>query len=151
MLLTPHVLAGITIATKVQNPVLGLFLAFLSHYFLDAAPQTEYSIENIVAKRWRKSLPDFLKVFAEVVFCLSIIFFVTEHSPFILLAAFLAVLPDGFTFAHHFLPQSKLLEKHQKLHCAINNFGENIKISPFWGVLSQVLVVFISLFFLLQR
>ena len=151
MLLTPHILAGAAIITKVQNPVLGLFLVLLSHYFLDCLPhQKEYTIRNIVERRWGKSLPDFLKVFSEIIFCFWVIFFITDRNPVILLSIVFAVIPDSFTLLHHLFPSNKMLQGHQKIHCAINNFFQNEKISPFWGVASQVLVVFIALFLLLQ-
>jgi len=149
MLLTPHILAGVAIFSNVSNPALGLFLVLLSHYFLDCFPQKEYSIENIRGKRWNKSLSDFLKVFSDIVFGFLIIFLIVDYNPFIFVAAFVAILPDGFTMLTIIFNKNKLLKKHDKMHAAINAFCNDKKIPTFWGVFSQIVVIALAIFFLL--
>ncbi len=148
MLLTPHILAALAIVTKVQNPILGLFLAFLSHYLLDVFPQKEYSIANIRNRSWSKSLPDFLKVFSDILVGLIIVFLLGGFRPLFLVAIFLALVPDGFTLLHCIFPANKLLKKHLKMHTAINAIGENKKIPAFWGIASQIAVVIVTIFLL---
>jgi len=148
MLLTPHILTGAVIITKVQNPILGLILAFLSHYFLDLFPQKEYSISNIKGRNWKSSLLDFLKVFSDIFLGLVAIFLITDYSCLILIAVFLSILPDGFSFLYFVFPKNRLLKKHWKLHTAINLIWDN-KISPSWGVFSQVIVSLTAIIFLL--
>ncbi|PIS17182.1 MAG: hypothetical protein COT59_01985 [Candidatus Nealsonbacteria bacterium CG09_land_8_20_14_0_10_42_14] len=150
MLLTPHILAGVVIATKFPNPVLGLIFAFLSHYFLDLPPQTEYSIQNIKEGRWNKTVPDFLKVLSDIVLGAIVVFLIVGYSPFVLAAAVLAVLPDGITFLSCIFPKNKALVAHQKVHVAINNIGKNKKIPAFWGIFSQIAVIVIAIIFLLR-
>jgi len=67
VLLTPHILAGVAIVTLTPNPILGLIFVLLSHYFLDLFPHKEYTIKTIRAGQWSKSLPDFLKVFLDII------------------------------------------------------------------------------------
>jgi len=74
MILLVHLLFGALIGQKILNPVLAIVLAFLSHYFLDFFPHIEYSIKNISEKRWKKSLPDFLKIFLDLAAGIILIF-----------------------------------------------------------------------------
>ena len=65
MILLAHLIFGAAIASKIHNPFLAVVLAFLSHYFLDFMPHTEYDIKNIhliKGKQWRKIYPEILKV-----------------------------------------------------------------------------------------
>ena len=149
MLLTPHILAGVAIITNVQNPALGLILVFLSHYFFDCFPQTEYSIKNIKEGCWSKTMPDFLKVFSDITLAMFIVFFLINYNPLILAVIFLAILPDGITFLSCVFPKNKLFIAHQKVHNAINEIGENKKIPVFWGIFSQIAVMALAIFFLL--
>lgn len=148
MLLTPHILVGVAIITLIQNPILGLFLVFLSHYFLDIIPHTEYTIQNIKTRQWSKSLPDFLKVFSDIILGLVIIFLIIGYSPLILAAAFVAILPDGLTMLRYIFPVNKLLKKHLKIHTAIHTIYENKKLPSFLGIMSQVIVMAIAIYFL---
>lgn len=149
MLLTPHILIGVAIITKVQNPILGLLLVLLSHYFLDCFPQQEYSIKNIKERRWNKSFLDFLRVFFDISFGVLLILLLSESSSFILAAAFLAILPDGFTLLNLIIPKNKLLEIHNTFHQKLNNFFNNKKIPAFWGIVSQVAAMALAIYFLL--
>lgn len=149
MLLTPHILVGVAIITKVQNPIWGLLLVFLSHYFLDAFPQKEYSVANIRERRWRKSLPDFLRVFSDIILGLVIVSLITDYHLFTFIAVFLSILPDGSTLLHTIFPHNKLLAKHQAWHFNINAICQNKKIPVIWGIISQVAISVLAIFFLL--
>lgn len=146
MILTVHLLAGAAIASKIQSAPLALFLAFLSHYFLDFIPHWEYSIENIREKRWKKSLFDFLKVGLDILAGVLLLFLCSENQPIIYAGAFLAISPDGLTligliFSNKFLVHND--DFHQKIH-----FLRDKKIPLFWGIFSQVVVVILAIFFL---
>lgn len=151
MLWTPHLLAGAAIAAKISNPFLALPLALLSHYFLDSFPQEEYSITNIFQKRWNNTFLDFLKVFLDFSLGITLILLLSGAKPIILIAAFLAIAPDGITFLNLFL-SNKLIKQHQKLHKAINYLcapmKKNKKIYRFLGVFSQVAVIATAILFL---
>ncbi len=78
MVLTSHILAGAAIATRINNPILGFVLAFLSHYFLDFIPHREYLIKNVKEKQWSKSYFDFLKIALDISLGVLIIIFLTN-------------------------------------------------------------------------
>ena len=146
MLLTPHILAGAAIAAKTANPALGLILAFLSHYVFDLFPHQEYTIENIKGKRWKKAYADFLKVGGDICFGILLIFIFSDGQPIIYAGAFFAILADGLTFLGLIFSNKLLVHNddfHQKIH-----FLKNKKVPAFWGVLSQVLIISIAIFFL---
>lgn len=149
MLLTPHILAGAAIITRVQNPFLGLVFVLLSHYLLDLPPQKEYSISNIRSLRWKKSTPDFLRVSLDVALGLGIVFWLIGYTPLLLAAVSLSILPDGLTLLHCIFPKNGPLKKHLKIHSAINLVCENKKIPAFWGVASQIAVAGLAIFLLI--
>mgnify|MGYP001567158426 CR=1 FL=1 len=148
MLLTPHILTGVAIIILVQNPILGLIFILLSHYFLDLFPQTEYTIKTIRTGQWSRSLPDFLKIFLDILFGLTVVFFMTGLSPLILAAAAMALFPDILTLLHCIFPTNRLLKKHMKIHIAINAVCENKKIPGVLGIVSQVIIIIIAIYFL---
>lgn len=150
MLLTPHILTGVAVITLIQNPILGLIFVLLSHYFLDLFPQTEYTIKTIRARQWSKTLPDFTKVFLDILLGLTIVFFVTGYSRLILAAVGVALFPDGLTLLHCIFPTNRLLKKHMKIHSAINDVSKNKKIPSFWGIVSQVVVIIVAIYLLVQ-
>lgn len=149
MLLTPHILTAAAIITNVPNLILGLILVLLSHYFLDLFPQKEYDVKNMREKQWNKSPSDFLKVFSDIALGLLIVFLLADYNPLILIAALLAIVPDGATLLYFIFPENRLLKKHWKLHHGINAICENKNIPVFWGVFSQVAVIAIAIYFLL--
>lgn len=164
MILTAHLLTGAAIATKIQIAPLAFVLAFFSHYLLDFLPHREYSIDNILEKRWRKSFPDFLKVTLDICFGILLVLIFSKNSPLIFIAAFSAILTDGFTLLWLIFP-NKLLQIHENFHQKVHFFkevklSESKKIYPaslkkggvplFWRIFSQVFVIFIVIFFLLQ-
>lgn len=151
MLLTPHILTGVAIITLIQNPILGLFFVLSSHYFLDLFPQTEYTIKNIRAGFWKKSLPDFAKVFLDVSIGMTIVFFLKGYSLIIFAAAGAAVFPDILTLLHCIFPLNKPLKKHMKIHGKINAVCKNEEIPEYWGIVSQIAVIIIAICFLLQQ
>jgi hypothetical protein len=150
MILSAHILTAAVVVSKVQNPVLGIFLAFLSHYLLDSIPHREYSAKNIFEKNWKKSLPDFLKVFLDGLIGFSIIFLITDNNFIIYLGGFMGILPDGIAFLALLFPRIKLLEIHQKFHHKLHENFHKRKIPVFWEIFSQIAVSLISIYFLLQ-
>jgi hypothetical protein len=143
MILLIHLLFGAAIGSTVKNIPLAIILAFLSHYFLDFLPHTEYPIENIEEKQWRKLLPNILKIALD--FCLGFLFILifSKNQPIIYVCAFFAILPDSFIVLNHFM-SNKILEIHDKFHQQIH-FLKYKKISKFWRIVSQVMVVIISI------
>ena len=148
MILFVHLLFGAAIGNLVQNPILAIILAFLGHYLLDLIPHVEYSIDNIENKNWKKALPDFVKVFLDIVLGLLAIFLLSKNHPLIYVCAFFGILPDGLSMVNK-LYEINILKIHNDFHGEKNiHFLKNKKISKFWRILSQVLVVLISVILL---
>jgi len=150
MILTCHLLVGAAIISKIKFLPLAFLLAFLSHYFLDFIPHIDYSskdiYENIYEKKWKKFFPDFLKVILDISLALFLILIFSKNQPLIFVGAFLAILTDGLNFLNFIFP-NKILEIHYKLHQKIH-YPKSKKISLFWRIFSQVIIVLIAIFFL---
>lgn len=149
MVLTPHFLAGAAIATRFKNPFLAFALAFLSHYFLDIFPHQEYSIKNIEKHNWKKSGLDILKLILDIAFGLVLIFIFLKKDLWRGFGgAFWAALPDGFAFLFFLFPKNKIFSKIYIFHKKIPQSLWETKI-PFWGgILTQIIVIILSLWFL---
>jgi hypothetical protein len=155
MILLAHLLFGAAIGLIIKNPFLAIILAFLSHYFLDLMPHIEYPIDNIRQKQWHKSGPDFLRVILD--FCLGILFIsifsghlTFSKQLFVYACAFFSILPDGFTVLNY-LFKNRLLEVHNNFHRKIIhfvNYFEYKKISVFWRISTQIVVILISIILL---
>ena len=85
MILITHMLLAAATAKLIENPILAIILAFLSHYLLDFIPHAEYNHKKI-----KYIFIDF--------FLGLIIIFILAKNPFITYACmFFALIPDGFT------------------------------------------------------
>ncbi len=145
MLLTPHLLVGAAIASRINLP-LGLVLAFLSHYLLDFFPHSEYSIKNIQQKLWGKSLPEFLKIFLDISIGVFLIFIISKNFFLAGTGGFFAILPDGLIFLGLIFP-NKLLKLHHTFMRKIHFFKDK-KISLFWEIFCQSLIIVAAIYFL---
>jgi hypothetical protein len=144
MILTPHMLLGAVIASKIEYTPLAIIMAFLSHYFLDLIPHIEYPIDNIENKQWKKSLPDILRVLLDFSFGILLILIFSNNQPAVFICVFSAILPDGFSFLKYFFT-NKILKIHNNIHQNKIHFLKTKKFSIFWRILSQILVIFISI------
>lgn len=144
MILLVHMLFGAGLAAVIKNPFGAIVLAFVSHYFLDFFPHIEYPIKNIESKKFRKSLPDFLKVFLDFFIGITLIFFFSNNQAITYFCAFFAIAPDGLTFLKRFL-KNNFLKKHSQFHQQKLHFLRDKKISIFWRVLNQIIVVMVSI------
>lgn len=144
MILLIHMLFGAAIALHIKNPILAIILAFLSHYLLDFFPHKEYDINNISEKRWKKAVPEFQKVFLDFLLGILLILLFSNNRPIIYICAFFAILPDGFSVLSSIF-QIKILKVHNNFHQGKLHFFKKIKISNFWRILSQILILLIAL------
>lgn len=147
MILIPHLLLGAAVASKIQYLPAALLMAFLSHYLLDLIPHIEYSIDNIVKKQWQKSLPDILRVLLDFSFGILLILIFSDNQPITYIGAFVALIPDSLTIISSLFP-NKVLSLHDYLHTQKVHFLKYKKISTFWRILSQLLVIIISIILL---
>lgn len=144
MILLVHMLLGAVVGTLVKNPLLAVVLAFFSHYFLDFFPHVEYSIENIEEKKWKKFLPDFLKILADFLGGITLIFLFSGNLPIVYTCAFFSIVPDGLSLMND-LTKNSLLQKHSIFHQKKIHFLKNKKISIFWRILNQLVIVAVSI------
>jgi hypothetical protein len=140
MILLAHLLLGAFIGQKISSPIFAIILAYLSHYILDTLPHIEYSVDNIVNKKWKKSFFDFLKVFLDIFSGLLLIFLLSSNKPIIYICAFFAILPDGLSMLNIVL-KNKYLEAHSIFHQTKLHYLKFKKIPLFWRIFSQVLIV----------
>ena len=144
MILTPHLLLGAAIASKIEYAPLAIILAFSSHYLLDLIPHTEYSIDNIEKKQWQKSLPDILRVFLDFSFGILFILIFSNNQLIVFVGAFFAILPDGLSLLNSVFP-NKILKIYSNIHQGKIHFLKYKKISKFWRIASQALIAIISI------
>jgi hypothetical protein len=149
MILLIHMLFGAVIASYIKNPILAIILAFLSHYFLDIFPHIEYSIENINQRNWKKSLPDFSRVFLDFLLGIILIYFLSDKNIIIFIAAFFAILPDGISILSPII-KTKILEYHNEFHQKKIHFLKYKKIPVFWRIFTQIFIFVISVFLLIR-
>ncbi|MDO8663486.1 MAG: hypothetical protein Q7K28_01435 [Candidatus Wildermuthbacteria bacterium] len=151
MILTTHLLIGAAIAQKFQNPVLGLFLAFLSHYFLDSLVHRDYGIDRIKEASWKNSFFDLSKVFLDGSFGIFLILLLSDNIFLALAGGFFAILPDGLGFLHLTFPKIRILSLHslliQKTHW-FKKYGFYKKIPLLWGISTQILIAILAIYYL---
>ncbi|GMR19015.1 MAG: hypothetical protein BMS9Abin34_139 [Patescibacteria group bacterium] len=102
MLLTPHVAAGVAIASVVPDPRLAIPLAFLSHFVLDAVPhwddvglgRLEHRLERVSSRTFRAILLDALLALSFVL--ISVYWAMPDYGAAVtvLFTALAAALPD---------------------------------------------------------
>ena len=138
MVLTPHIIAGAVVAAKIWNPLLGLPLAFLSHFLLDALPHREYSIAGLTRPKSKNFAESAAKVLVDASLGLGLVVFGAPaqiNFPYLAGAITLSVLPDFFQFLNLLNP--RWLGKFNHWHCDV----VHIKPKPqkIWGWIFQVL------------
>ncbi|OIO47335.1 MAG: hypothetical protein AUJ32_03295 [Parcubacteria group bacterium CG1_02_40_82] len=150
MLLTPHILLGAAIGSKISSPSLVFALSFASHYFLDALPHYEYDISGLKKKKAEKKLLfEFLKLTADFCFGAGLALLLVWNSPFrtgAILGMLSSLVPDALLFLSWRHPNSKFLKFFALPHRACH-FLKNL--SPAWLDLStEVVVASTTIFFL---
>jgi hypothetical protein len=141
-------LFGALIGQKVTNILGAIILALISHYLLDLLPHVEYSIKNIPGKNWHKEFSDMLKISLDVFLGILLIFIFSDNSMLVYTCVFFSVLPDGLTILNAIFKNS-FLGAHSKFHQEKLHFLKDKKISGFWRLLTQFIIVIVCLFFFL--
>jgi len=152
MLLTPHTFVGIAIATNITNPYIAFILAFLSHFLGDKIPHWDFYSNTKKEERTKGWRP--LAVMADLAIGVAVgISFTTyflwnQNNPYIALNVFIcgiaSVLPDALSSLDLFLGKSN------KYLNVLNSIQSKMQFqAPLpWGVISQILVIFLALFFI---
>jgi len=163
MLLAPHILVGAAVASQFQNPILGLILAFLSHFILDKTPHWEYSVEalkQIKIRGIKYCRPILLRVFLDIITGFAVLIFAILISTnridfaYLALGGFFGILPDGLTFLLFTKKKSKgriisFLKIFYALHRKIH-FNKEKGLPPLRiGLSTQVIAVLVALYFII--
>ncbi len=151
MILTTHIITGAALASKISNPYYGMFLAILSHYFIDNFAHWDYSIKHILNKEertYKNYLFSLLKIAADFIFGFLIIYFFAakQNLNIALLGGFFGALPDGLLFLSTFAPFNKLLKYHTDFHKILHS-DKQLPLKK--GVLAQIFIILLSLYFIL--
>jgi hypothetical protein len=154
MILIAHLLFGALIGEKIANPILAIILSLLGHYFLDIFPHFDYSFQNIKERKWKKAKFEYLKISLDFLSAILLIFLFSNNSLLVYICAFFAIVPDGLSILHLFIPNNLLLKKHREIHQIKVHFltikqEKNMKKSSFfWRIANQVAVVIFSIIML---
>jgi len=149
MILSVHLLTGAAIATRVQNPILGLLLAFLSHFVLDFIPHREYATfpGDPIKERWKGKLTTILKIAVDFLIGVSILLILSKNKILALSGGFLAISPDFDSIAFIFPDLLKIppFRMFFYFHLGPLHFLRNKKIPFFWEIFSQAAIFFIAI------
>ena len=157
MTLTAHAIVGAGIVSAMPaHPLLGICVAFASHFVLDAIPHYDYQIRSssinpkigAPMKFDRTLLLDFFSIGSDFVLgvLLALFLFATPATLWLIAtAAFAGTLPDALQFAYILSrrePLVSLQRFHRWTHTRIR-----LREHPIFGVASQVLflVVFVTI------
>ncbi len=153
MLLTPHTIVGIAIATAVPDPLIAVPLSFSMHFLGDLVPHWDYCSHNEEGKV-DKLYP--MKVMLDMSLGIGIGLFFTFYAlwvmknPSLALNIFLcgiaSVLPDALTGPAIFDENSRKLPK---LFYKVQHFMHAKAPLP-WGLVTQILVSGVCLLLILN-
>lgn len=153
MTLTTHAVAGAVIAKLLPGyPILGLFLAFCSHFILDAFPHWDYPLRSYREEKNSSLngqmdinshfLRDFLHVSLDSALGLALSFILVSKGQidiYILVAAFVAQLPDVLQFVYWKIKREPLTSL-QKFHIWIHTKNK-MKKMKILSIASQLIFI----------
>jgi hypothetical protein len=160
--LTTHgIVGGAIVGLLPSHPIVGLCLAFASHFLLDSIPHWDYPIRSDSVRPEKKAvmkydwalLADAITIGTDAILglALALILFGTVNKPglFILvgLGASAAILPDALQFAYARFPREPLASL-QRFHEWIHTSYQMRK-QPVVGVVSQI--AFVAIVVLMVR
>ena len=161
MILTPHILVGAAIGAKIHNLGLIIILGIFSHLILDKLPHWDYINSGI--KDFRKSknfealFKDLFKIATDGIIGLLIVFLITWQTHqltnlfFIMLAIFVAVLPDILLGLVHLFAPRNFAEKYVKFHLRFLHFLKDKEKEgkiTFFNISTEILVIVIAIIIL---
>ncbi|KKP33096.1 MAG: hypothetical protein A2312_03655 [Candidatus Staskawiczbacteria bacterium RIFOXYB2_FULL_32_9] len=145
MILLVHIIFGTAVGSLFNNPILGIMMALLSHYFLDLFPHIEYPIDNLknIRTNFKKALPELFYLFIDFALGVLFIFIFTNKSLIFFIYALISIAPDFLTVLSAILP-NKILKIHDIFHRKYIHFLRDKKISNFYRISIQIVIVIIS-------
>ena len=128
MIIFPHLLIGAAIGLKIHNPLAIFILALVSHFIADKIPHWEYLSKRLKDLSKKEFLAFLLKVAADGLLGLLLLFWLLQNQsswPYAIFGAVISALPDLPLFFLRFFPRVKWLSFYQKLHNANHLDQEN--------------------------
>ena len=154
MILTPHILTGAIIGSKISSLIIVFFMSFFSHYLLDMIPHHEYDIIKIKYKKTKLNKELFFalsKIIIDFSVGLLIALWFIWNKPYFFMAIFgifSSLLPDGLLFLYWNYPNNRLLKFFAKPHNDCHFF----KNSPVWlGIGMEILLSLTAIIFLVSN
>lgn len=154
MLLTPHTFIGVSLAFLISNPFLAVLASFISHFLGDKVPHWDFYSNTKKEERtvgWRNLavMGDLAVGVAVGVFFTSYALFEVKNTPLALTVFFCgiaSVLPDAISSMDLFLG------KKNKFLTLVNKIQSKMQWqAPLpWGIVSQLVIVSISLYLILN-
>ena len=154
MLSTPHVALGMSLILIIPDKILALTLALLSHFVFDfALPHWNPPLFRDYKKTKKLSFPSLLVIFFDSLLALwliaNVIYFTSSTSRqmlYIILAAFLSILPDLVKIPVYFFKlKNELLLTYIKYE---HKYQARAKAGI--GILTQLVVLVACLYFISQ-
>ena len=119
MILTPHLLAGAAIGSRVHDWWAIAVLSIASHYLLDAIPHSQYKVRFLKTKSSRKEIIiDLFKItvdFASGLFFVAFVGIKSLNFPYMMVGMAMAVMPDFLQFLYY-LQKNKFLKISTQVH-----------------------------------
>lgn len=165
MILSSHIITASAVAAPLlsrplnfANATLIFFVSFLSHFALDALPHWDYKMSSFPKENGERLFvckmsffikdlaKNFLDCFAGIAAAIFIIGWPQNFFGFLAfgLIIFGSILPDALE-ALFVIKKWRALEPLHKFHFAIH--GKRIfQNQPFWGVISQILIIVLIVF-----
>lgn len=151
MLETPHVALGIVLAVKTGNPWVAIPLSLASHFLLDKIPHWNPHFYTETVKLGKPKRKSTYFAIADEITAISLTLFMAysfwpdvNKSFLILLCSLLSVLPDQIKLPYFFMNQRQgFLKKWVDFERSIQ-----VEVKPFWGIITQIIVVFSSLYWI---
>lgn len=152
MILTPHILAGAAVGSKIHNYWLVAVFSVLLHFILDIFPHKEYEIEGLkTGKLNRQFLKDMAKVLLDLFAGVAIVVYLGIKTPnikYMLTGAFFGCLPD-FLMAVYYIFHLRILKYLENFHFKIH-FFRNYPDSNSLRILSQVVAALVAIILLIK-
>ena len=148
MLITPHFLTGMAIASVVPEVAPAALMAITSHFVLDAIPHYDTIGGNHVNKA------NIILNIADVVLALLLFWWLVplDRAGYLFLIALIAILPDIFAIPGLIWPGYYKLPVINKLHYWHTQIlqYDRLHVNYFWGIFPQIIVTLLMLWLILN-
>lgn len=153
MLETPHVALGAAIAIKVGNPYLAIPLALASHFLLEKVPHWNPHLNTEMKKYGHLTNKTRLIIALDTTLALGLGIFIafkalpnSSLSLLVIASSFAAIIPDLLESPYFiFGIRNKYIQRWIALQKKIQ-----IDTTPFWGILTQIVVLSSTLYWIFR-